>query len=284
MFKRLPSALVSAGVDQFNMLVDRAMASTLPTGTISALNYGHRLMNVFSGLLSTAVSTALYPQMIEMITLKKEDELKKLVVKIINIFSILMIPVTIACFLFRTEIVSAVFERGSFDSASTAVTSGVFAFYCTGILFIACNAVVTNIFYGYGNTKTPMFISIANLVINVGLNLTFIHFWGVNGLALATSMSAFITFFVRMKAVDKHIRLEKKDMVLTALKVIIASAVACGVPRAIFTFYPMNKYITLVISAAIGFVLYLVLIKLLRVREIHDLVALLMKKLKPKKK
>ena len=278
MLKRLPSALISEGVTQLNTLIDKAMASTLPEGTISGLNYGHKLMNVFSGLLSTAIATALYPQMIELIAMKKEDDLSRLVVKILNIFCVLMVPVTVACILFRTELVSAVFERGSFTADSTALTSGVFALYCLGLFFIASNTVVTNLFYGFGNTKTPMFISIANLVINVLLNLILMHLWGVNGLALATSLSAIITFFIRVMAAEKYVVLDNRNMVITASKVFFGAVVACMVPRTMFWIRPVNKYLTLVISAAIGVGIYIVLIRALKVTEINDLLVLLKRK------
>lgn len=280
MLKRLPSALISEGVTQLNTLIDKAMASTLPEGTISGLNYGQKLMNVFSGLLSTAIATALYPQMIELIALKKEDELSKLVVKIINIFCVLMLPVTAACVLFRTELVAAVFQRGSFTEQSTALTSGVFALYCVGIFFIACNTVITNLFYGYGNTKTPMIISIINLAVNVILNLVLIHFYGVDGLAFATSLSAIITFFVRIKAAEKYVSLDNSQMIITAIKVLIASAVACIIPRVIFWIHPINYYITLAASALIGVTIYLGMVKVLRVHEINDLKKLFNQKLK----
>lgn len=280
MLRRLPSALISEGVTQLNTLIDKAMASTLPEGTISGLNYGHRLMNVFSGLLSTAIATALYPQMIELIALKKEKELSKLVVKIINIFCVLMVPVTLACVLFRTELVAAVFQRGSFTAESTALTSGVFALYSLGIFFIACNTVITNLFYGYGNTKTPMYISIANLVINVVLNLILIHVWGVNGLALATSLSAIITFFIRIKAAEKYVKLDNKKMIVTAAKVLMASALACLIPRAIFWIHPMNRFLVLIVSAVIGVIIYFGAVKLLRVSEVNDLLGLVKRKIK----
>ncbi|MBE6834741.1 MAG: murein biosynthesis integral membrane protein MurJ [Ruminococcaceae bacterium] len=276
--KRLPSALISEGVTQLNTLIDRAMASTLPEGTISGLNYGHRLMNVFSGLLSTAIATALYPQMIELIALKKEKELSKLMVKIINIFCVLMIPVTLACVLFRVEIVSAAFERGSFDENSTALTSSVFALYSLGILFIACNTIITNLFYGYGNTKTPMYISIANLIINVILNFILIKVWGVNGLALATSLSAIITFFVRIIAAGKYVTLDKKSIIINVVKVTVASVIACIIPRAVFWFINMNKFIVLAVSAAVGGLTYLILLKVLKVSELSDIINLLKKK------
>ena len=280
MLKRLPSALISEGVTQLNALIDKAMASTLPEGTVSALSYGHKLMNVFSGLLSSAIATALYPQMVELIALKKEDELSRLVVKIVDIFCVLMIPVTVACVLFRTELVAAVFQRGSFGEASTALTSGVFALYSLGIFFIACNTVITNLFYGYGNTRTPMFISVANLVVNVALNLLLIRIWGVNGLALATTLSAAITFFVRVRAAERYVSLDHRKMLFTAARVLLASGIACLAPRLFFRLFPMNRFAVLILSGIIGAGLYLAMVKLLRISEIHDLTALLKRKLK----
>ena len=280
MLKRLPSALISAGVAQLNTLVDKAMASTLPTGTVSGLNYGHKLMNVFSGLLSSSIAMAMYPQMIELISLNKKEELGRIVVKIINIFCVLMIPITVACVLFRMELVSAVFQRGAFDANSTALTAAVFALYCLGLFFIACNTVISNIFYGHGDTRTPMYISISNLGINVVLNLVLIHLWGVNGLALATSLSAIVTFFVRLMFAEKHVKLDNKVMLLTATKVLSATAIACMIPRAIFWIHPMNKYFTLIVSAAIGVIVYLMIVRILKVNEINDLVGLLKCKMK----
>ena len=275
MLKRLPSALISAGVAQLNTLIDKAMASTLPTGTVSALNYGHKLMHVFSGLLSSAIATAMYPQMIELITLNKKEELSRLVVKIINIFCVLMFPVTLACFLFRTELVAAVFQRGAFDASSTTLTANIFGLYCIGLFFGACNSVISNVFYGHGDTRTPMFISIANLVINVVLNLVLIYLWGVNGLALATSLSVIITFFIRLIFAEKYVKLDNKRMLLTSLKVLLASAIACLLPRTIFWFFPINDYLILIISAVIGVAVYLAAVKLLKVTELDDLFELL---------
>ena len=71
-------------------LIDKMVASGTVSGAVSCLNYGHKLMNVLSGLLSSAISTAMYPQMIEMIVQEKKDDLAKLVGKIINIFCVLM--------------------------------------------------------------------------------------------------------------------------------------------------------------------------------------------------
>ena len=278
MLKRLPSALISAGIAQLNTLVDKSMASMLPTGTISGLNYGHKLMNVFSGLLSSAIATAMYPQMIELITLKKRDQLSELIVRIINIFCVLMVPITIACILFRTELVAAVFQRGAFDADSTKLTSNVFAIYCVGLFFIACSTVVSNIFYGNGDTKTPMYINISALIMNIVFNLVLIHFWGVNGLAAATSLVVIITFFARLIIARQYVKLSGKSLLKTGFKVLLASVIACMIPRVFFWFHPINKYLVLIISACVGVVVYLLMITILKVDEIHDLIGLMKKK------
>ena len=280
MLRRLPSALVSAGVAQLNTLIDKAMASMLPTGTVSCLNYGNKLMNVFSGLVSSAIATATYPQIIELIALDQKEELGKMLTKIINTFSVLMFPITLACILFREELVSAVFERGAFNSQSTALTASVFALYCLGLFFVAVNMVMSNVFYGHGDTKTPMYISMANLAVNVVLNIVLISIWGVNGLALATSLSAIISFFLRMRAARKYVHMNHLGMLITTGKVLVASTVACSVPRIVFWIQPVNKYLLLVSSTLIGVGVYYLLVKLLKVPEVDELLSLINKKIK----
>lgn len=276
--KRMPSALLSAGVVQLNTLVDKAMASMLPEGTVSSMNYGHKLMNVFSGLLSSAIATALYPQVVELIALEKREELSRLLTKILAFFAILMVPVTLACGLFRRELVSAVFQRGAFDAGSTLQTSDVFGLYCLGLFFIACSTVFDNVFYGHGNTKTPVYISLGQLGVNVGLNLILIQLWGINGLALATSLSAAVSFALRMLAVRRYVSLRARSLVVTCLKVLLASGLACMAPRVLFWLAPVNKYLTLFLSAGMGGGLYLLCLRLLGVSELKELVNQLLRK------
>ena len=280
MLRRLPSALLSAGIQQINALIDRAMASSFPAGAVSGMNYGHRLTNVFSGLLSSAVSTALFPQMVELISRKEKEELNRLLVKILNIFMLLMVPVTLACTLFSRDLVVAVFERGAFQESSVALTSGVFTFYSLGLLFVACSTVVSNVFYGFGDTRTPLIIGIFTMVINVALNLTLSRFMGVNGLALATSLSAIISLGIRLIVVRKYVQLNWKTLTLTFGKVLIASVIACGAAYALGMMLNLNVYLRLLTAAFVGALLYATAVKLLHVREVTDVLALLRRKLK----
>lgn len=278
--KRLPSALISEGVTQLNTLIDKIMASTLPEGTVSGLNYGNKLMNVFSGLLSSAIATAMYPKMIELIALNRKNELNDLLIKILNIFSLLMIPVTVACIFFRKELVTVVYSRGSFGLESVQLTAGIFAFYCLGLFFVACNTVINNVFYSYGDTKTPMYVNVVNLVCNVTLNLVLIHFIGINGLPLATSLSSILSFSVSLFFIKKSYVFNFHSMLVVNIKVIVASLLACFIPKKIISVFDINVYLDLIIAAIIGMIIYFVLISVLRIDEIDDLVGRVKEKVK----
>ena len=278
MMKRMPSALISEGVNQFNMLVDKMMASTLPEGAVSGLNYGNRLTNVFSGLLSSAIATALYPQVVELISLKKNDELNNLMSRILKIFGLVMFPLTIACILFRKELVSVVFERGSFGAESVNLTAGTFACYSIGLFFVASNTVLTNVFYGHGDTKTPMFIGIANLIVNVGLNFALVYLIGINGLAIATSISAVIAFFIRIIFIKKYINFCCKDILIQFLKFLFASFVACLLARLAINYISFNKYFDIIIAAAMGILIYFIEIYILRVEELKYIIQIIKRK------
>ena len=113
-FKGLPFALLSEGVTQFNTFGDKVMASNLSIGSVSSLNYGHKLTNVFNGLISSAVTTALYPRIIEMIALNQNKELSVLISRIIINFAIIMIPVSAFNYAYSEELVTIAFARGFF--------------------------------------------------------------------------------------------------------------------------------------------------------------------------
>lgn len=279
MVKRYPSAMISEGINQINVLVDKVMASSLVIGSVSALTYGNKLTNVLSGLLSTALSTALYPQIIELISLKKKKELQNILIGVINIFSFVVVPITIGCILFSSDIVSVVYERGVFNQESVNLTSGVFAFYCVGLFFVACNAVITNVFYAYGDTKTPMYISLVNLAANIILNFVFIYIWNIKGLALATSISASITFCTRFALLKKYIDIPIKKISNTWIKSFGLSIVICSIVRLLCNLLNMSLYVSLVFAFISALILYILIAKAIRMKEIELVISFIVKRL-----
>ena len=129
-----------------------------------------------------------------------------------------------------------------------------------------------------------MVISIFNLVVNVCLNLSLIHIFQVNGLALATSCSAVLTFFVLLKVSRFYIKLDYILMAQKAVKVFFAASIAFGIPKLFLGIQPLHKIVVLAVGTIIGSMLYIALLKLLRITELNDVIRLLLRKIKLKNK
>ena len=273
--RRLPSALLSEGANQINTLIDKIMASGLPQGSISALNYGAKLTHVFSGLFSSAIATALYPQVIELIARGRVEELKKLIRKILSIFLLVMLPISIGCILLRRELVTVVYMRGAFDAGSVSVTASVFACYAAGLLFMACSTIINNLFYSYGDTKTPLLISLANMAVNVAMNFLLISRFGVSGLAAATTVSSVSTLVIRMILVRKHVNLEYRRMLEVTLKVLAATLAGCVLPVVLVQRFMDGSLLRLLVSVGVSVPCYLLLLRVLHVEELHEALTVL---------
>jgi len=283
MIKGLPSVAVTAAIAHINGLVDKIVASGAATGAVACLNYGHKLMNVFSGMISSAISTAVYPTMIQHITNNESDKLKELLRNVLGALMFFIIPISIFCFLFSTEMVTVAFQRGAFDVAATSLTSGVFVGYCLGMLFIGISTVVTNIFYGYGDTKITMYISIVNITLNIVFDLLFIRFWGVAGLAFATSISAIICLCIRMIYLKKYIRVGYKSIFSEGIKILLLSVGTCLIPYFLVNkLLHMNVYFSLLLSVVICVAIYLAAAYVLRLKTLDFVRSLIGKKFKKK--
>ena len=285
MIKGLPSVAVTAAISHINGLVDKIVASSAASGSVACLNYGHKLMNVFSGMISTAIGTAVYPTMIQYIAEKKTDKLKELLTNVVSALGFIIIPISFFCMMFANELVTVAFQRGAFDETATYLTSGVFMGYCLGMLFLGVSTTITNVFYGYGDTKITMYISLIGIILNVGFDLLFINIWGVAGLAFATSISAMISLGIRFLFLRKFLKLGYKPILTEYIKILLLSAVACGIPFVLFDqMLDLNVYVSLVLSAGVFGGIYLGLSLMFKVRTLNFVKDIFARRLGKKKK
>lgn len=267
MIKGLPSVAVTAAISHINSLVDKIVASNAASGSVACLNYGHKLMSVFSGMISTAIGTAVYPTIIQYIAEKKTDRLKELLVNVINALGFIIIPISCFCMLFSKELVTVAFQRGAFDAAATTMTAGVFTGYCLGMLFLGISTSVTNVFYGYGDTKITMYISLIGITSNIVLDLLFVRFLGVKGLAFATSLSVIMSLSIRLLFLRKYIKIGYRSVINEYSKILLSAVISCGVPFIIFDhILKANVYLSLFASAVTSVGIYLGMALLFKIK------------------
>jgi putative peptidoglycan lipid II flippase len=185
--------LVSVAVNDLNKIVDRSLASTLATGSISALNYSARLNSLVLAVFITAIATVLFPMLSNEAVKETYDGFKKLVRNGVNIVIIITIPTTIGMLILSEPIVKLTFERGAFDSIATQMTSQALVFYTLGLVGMALRTFMERAYYSLQDTKTPMINGFLAVGLNIILNLILIGPMEHRGLALATSIATTLT-------------------------------------------------------------------------------------------
>jgi len=102
----------------------------------------------------------------------------------------LNVPATVGLIVLATPIVALIFEHGAFTPAHTAATAAALAFYAPGLVGYSAVKIAVPSFYSLRDSRTPVVVSAATVLLNVVLNLTLVRVMGFTGLALGTAASA----------------------------------------------------------------------------------------------
>ena len=175
-------------------IVDQAMAAMLLPGSVAALNYGNRVIAFPIALISTGLSTAIIPYYSKMIATENWVGVRHtLRYYLLSIFKI-TVPLTCFFFFFSHQIIFILFKRGSFSVEDVHVVAQVQAFLCLQMPFYVGGILLVRLISARLYNHILMWISLVNLIFNIGLNYLFIKNLGVAGIALSTSCVYAISF------------------------------------------------------------------------------------------
>jgi len=180
-------------VGQINTLVDKMLASGLPAGSVSALDFGNRVNGIVTGIFTSAITTVLYPAMSGFATRRNLESFKKTLNVGIRVIIMITLPMMTGLIVLRQPIIKMLFERGAFDAKATDMTATALLFYSFELVALGVRDLTSRAFYAMQDTRTPTINGIIAVVINVCLNILLVRFMGLGGLALATSISVTLT-------------------------------------------------------------------------------------------
>jgi putative peptidoglycan lipid II flippase len=116
------------------VIVERIIASFLPAGTLTALNYGFKILGTLAELLGGSVGTAALPALSRAVAQKAYAEERKTFRNTLEIGMALVSPVMVFCLLLDHNIIRLVFQRGNFTPQATGLMSMVFFYYSLSLL------------------------------------------------------------------------------------------------------------------------------------------------------
>lgn len=185
----VPAAL-SGAVYQVNVLVGTILASLLPSGSVSWLYYADRLVELPLGVFAIALGTAVLPSMSRLAGNDDMEGFKGSLSHALRLIGFFIVPASVALILLAEPIISILFQRGLFTYEDTQQTAYALRCYTAGLWAFSGLKVVTQSFFSLKDTKTPLWVSIIAVAVNLVAGLLLMGPMRHGGLALATSLAA----------------------------------------------------------------------------------------------
>lgn len=182
---------IGAGVMQINLLIGQQIATFLPKGSVPMLYFADRVYQLPLGLIGIAIGTVLLPDLSRRLA---RDGAAAMAVfnRAIELALFFTLPAAVALIVVPEPIITVLFQRGRFDAAAATGTAWALAAFATGLPAYVLNRVLTPGFFARHDTRTPLYYATAGVVVNILLSL--ILMWPLDhiGIALATSIAAWV--------------------------------------------------------------------------------------------
>ena len=187
--------LLSGVMASGGLLVDQSMAARLPSGSVSALVYAGRFVGVVLTLLGGAFSTAVTPYFSRMIAHQDWAGCRKILHTWVRLTALVSVPITVVFIAGARLLIRVTLQHGTFGPYDTAVVAPVLAMYALQIPFFVTSRAFYRFLVAMRRTDLILYCGTLNLGLDVVLNLILMRWFGIAGIALATSLWTVSTFF-----------------------------------------------------------------------------------------
>ncbi len=203
-FKKILPSIFSSGVTQINILVGTIIAS-FQASAVSYLYYADRIYQINLAIAGIAIGIVVLPQLSKYVHQKKKKKILLIQNKAVELSMFLSIPASIALVIGSEQIISALFGYGSFTEASVSNSSKALYYFSLGLPAFALIKVFSTFFFANHDTKTPFYISLVSVLLNILISVYFFKDIGFIIIPIATTISSWfnsITLFIFLKNND----------------------------------------------------------------------------------
>ncbi|BCZ48363.1 putative lipid II flippase MurJ [Clostridium gelidum] len=275
--------IVGAGANSLNMVVDKYIASYLEVGSVSALDYAQKLILFINTIITTSVTSVVYPLMANMRHSGDNNGFINTLKKSILYLAILLIPITVGVIIFGNDIVKVVYARGKFTEHAVYITTLALLGYGFGIFFTGIRDILNSTLFSMGKTKITTLNGIIGVIINIIFSIVLSKYIGIMGVALASVIAMVVTAILLFISI---IKLEKSFIIKDIIKKIIIitmNSIIMGVVIIILVIClrtRLNSVVLLLLGTIIGSIIYFILCYLFKIEEVIEIRSLILKKIK----
>ena len=194
-FRKLLPSIFSSGVTQINILVGTIIAS-FQASAVSYLYYADRIYQINLAIAGIAIGVVVLPQLSKYVHLKKRQKILLIQNKALELSMFLSLPASVALFIGSEEIISALFGYGSFDKTSVINSAKALYYFGLGLPAFALIKVFSTFFFANNDTRTPFYISLISVSLNIILSLYFFKSLGFIIIPIATTISSWFNSLI----------------------------------------------------------------------------------------
>jgi putative peptidoglycan lipid II flippase len=191
-FKLMLPAIIGSSVSQINLLIDTLLASFLVTGSVSWLYYSDRLVEFPLGIFGIALATVILPSLSEKHSQASTEDFARTLDWALRWACLISIPAAAGLVVLARPILITLFQHGEFGDHDVIMASRSLIAYSLGLIPFILIKILAPGFYARQDTRTPVRIAIIAMFTNMVLNGILIFPLAHAGLALATSLSAWL--------------------------------------------------------------------------------------------
>ena len=185
-------AMFGASVGQVNLLLDTLLASFLVTGSLSWLYYADRLMELPLALFGITIATVILPTLSRQHANASQDEVGETLDWALRMVLLFGLPATLALAYLAEPLIATLFYQGEMTRNDVSMAGIALMAYAVGLVGHMMVKVLVTGYYSRQDTTTPVRSGLITLAVNMALNLALIWSFRHAGLALATSLAAFV--------------------------------------------------------------------------------------------
>ena len=153
------------GVFSLNFLVMNNIASRLGVGSVSALDWGWRLMQIPQTLIGTAMGIVIFPTLAALSEIDDLPGKRGAMAGALRFILISSIPAAIALIVLGRPLISLL-ERGAFDASASALVYSALTMFTLGLIVHSALEIIARSFYADKDTLTPLFAALGGAAIN----------------------------------------------------------------------------------------------------------------------
>ena len=241
-FKKLLPSIFSSGVTQINILVGTIVAS-FQAGAISYLYYADRVYQINLAVAGIAIGTVMLPELSKYIKNNDFEKVSNLQNRSLELSLFLSLPAAVALILASEQIITSLFGYGSFDKTSVINTALALYFFAFGVPAFSILKILSNLFFARNDTKTPFYLSIISVSLNIIISVSLFGKFGFIIIAISTSISSWINVLMHYYFIKKRNLHTFDSQFIYRIPRIVLSVVAMGVSLYFLLIFFSDKFI-----------------------------------------